>query len=71
MTEFENIGNALNALKQKMFPNFEEESGLSNGSIFSETEDFREIFLEIPDSFWQIIFSRRNAQPQERRQNPP
>ena len=51
MTEFENIGNALNVL--------------------SESEDFREIFSEIPDSFWQIVFSKRNPQLKAPPQSPP
>ncbi len=42
----------------------EEEPSIPNVSIFSESEDFRKMFLEISDSFWQTVFSRRNAQPQ-------
>lgn len=72
MIECENLENDLNALKKRVLRDFGKESGLSNCSTFLESEDFRKMFLEIPDSFWQVVFSKRNsAQPEAPPQNLP
>lgn len=71
MTAFGHVDNALNVIKESSLSYSEKEPDISNFAIFSESEDFRKMFLEIPDSFWQIIFSKRNAQPQAAPQNPP
>ncbi len=64
MTAFGHVDGTLNVLNESAVSYSEEEPCISNLSIFSESEDLREMFLEIPNSFWQEVFSRRHAQPQ-------